>query len=127
MWSLVFQRMQEFFQNGLWRLEGLRDPLGVSVGHLLRVRGLPVERVRSNLRPFASLEPVFVLRRATKALEPPSTVQLSLSEGGVLAASGSASSAWVARAKVVMTALSGVTRFNLDAIKIETPLRTEPR
>ena len=104
-------------QNGIWRLEGLRDPLGVSVGHLLRVRGLPPTQVRSNLRPFASLEPVFVLKRAVAALEPPDTVRLRLSNGGILSASGSASGAWLARAKVIVTALSGVTRFNLDAIE----------
>ena len=107
-------------QNGIWRLEGLRDPLGVSIGHLLRARGLPVAQLRSNLRPFASLEPVFILKRANAALEPPSTVELRLSNNGVLSASGSAASTWVARAKVMVTALAGVTRFNLDAIKIES-------
>ena len=105
-------------QNGLWVLEGLRDPLGVSVNQLLEQRGLPVAQVRSNLRPFASLEPVFILKRAIVALEPPSTVRLRLSSDGVLLIWGSASTAWIARAKVMVTAIAGVTRFNLDAIKI---------
>ena len=114
-------------QNGVWRLEGLRDPLGVSVDHLLNERGLPQAQVRSNLRPFASLEPIFVLKRANIALEPPSTVQLQLSDDGVLSALGSASSTWVARAKVMVTALAGVTRFNLDQINISRTTGNQPR
>jgi hypothetical protein len=114
-------------ENGIWRLEGLRDPLGVSVDHLLRTRGLPPAQVRANLRPFTSLEPVFVLKRAVAALEPPSTVQLSLSNDGVLAASGSAPSAWVARAKVMVSAMAGVRRFNLEAVNVKDQADNELR
>ncbi len=105
-------------QNGRWVLEGLRDPLGVNVTALLEQRGLSVAQVRSNLRPFASLEPVFVLKRALIALEPPSTVRLRLSSDGMLSASGSASTTWLAKARVSVTAIAGVARFNLDGIKI---------
>ena len=106
-------------QNGIYVLEGLRDPLAASVNRLLEQRNLPVAQVRSNLRPFASLEPVFILKRAYAALEPPSTLRLQLSNDGVLLAWGSASPAWIARAKVTVTAIPGVTRFNLDAVNID--------
>ncbi len=105
-------------QNGRWVLEGLRDPLGVNPAALLEQHGLPAAQVRSNLRPFASLESVFVLKRAMIALEPPSTVRLQLSNDGVLLASGSASTTWLANAQVRVTAIAGVARFNLDGIKI---------
>ena len=104
--------------SGVWVLEGLRDPLAVSVSALLEQRDLPAAQVRSNLRPFASLEPVFILKRAIATLEPPSTVRLQLSNDGVLLAWGNASKAWVARAKVMVSAIAGITRFNLEAIKI---------
>ena len=106
-------------QNGVWVLEGLRDPLAVSVDRLLEQRGLPVAQVRSNLRPFASLEPVFILKRAITTLEPPSTLRLQLTSDGVLLARGSASAAWIARSKVMVTAISGVTRFSLEVTEIK--------
>jgi hypothetical protein len=104
-------------RDGTWVVEGLRDPFAPSLETLLEGSGLPATGVRSVLRPFVSLEPAFVLRRATDALQPPASVQLRL-ENGILYAEGRATPMWLARARNLVPALPGIARFAVDELQV---------
>jgi OOP family OmpA-OmpF porin len=112
-------------KDGAWIVEGLRDPFAPSLETLLEKNGFSSAGVRSALRPFVSLEPVFVQRRAIAALQPPSSVRLRL-ENGVLYAEGRATPAWLARAKNLVPALSGVSQLVVDGLRVNETKSERP-
>ena len=85
-------------RGGRWFISGLRDPLAVDPRLLLDSSGVQRDAVEARWRPYLSLDPEFVLRRARAALTPPATVTLSNADSG-LAADGVASHDWIARAR----------------------------
>ncbi len=109
-------------RGGQWVLEGLRDPLAPGIDALLKQNGMPANRLRAQLRPFVSLEPLYVLKRAQIALDPPTTLQLEF-ESGTLSLTGRATPSWLARAKSLAVALPGVMR--LEASKVEVTNKRE--
>ena len=61
-------------RDGKWLVGGLRDPLAVDPQHVLRESSIDSARVVTDWRPYQSLHPEFVLKRAQEALAPPATV-----------------------------------------------------
>ena len=74
--------------GGTIRIEGLVDPLVGDPMGIARGALRPSEReLELDLRPFASLEPKFVLERARRALVPPAVAKFTL-EGSTLIVAG---------------------------------------
>jgi outer membrane protein OmpA-like peptidoglycan-associated protein len=92
-------------------VEGLRDPLAQDPAQLLSALNIAPDDVTSAWKPYHSLDPAFVLARATRVLEPPASVQLRV-ENGVLFASGDPMQDWLVRARQLTRALPGITRLD---------------
>jgi hypothetical protein len=104
-------------RGGKWIIDGLRDPLAPDVSTFLKQRGLPLERLQTQLRPYVSLEPAYILKRAQIALEPPGTLRLEFANG-VLSVAGQTTATWLARAKSLAVALPGVTRLETSRVQL---------
>jgi outer membrane protein OmpA-like peptidoglycan-associated protein len=91
-------------ENGKWSVSGLRDPLAADPGQLLRDSGLDPERVVASWQPYQALNTPFVLKRLGGSLNPPPTVTLAVANDAIVA-TGSASSAWLQRARNLVAAM----------------------
>lgn len=112
--------VNEGWRDGKRFVNGLRDPLSTDPNGLLGASGLRPTDFRSTWTPYQALEPKFVLQRAQRALEPPQGVSLKL-ENGVLIASGTATPAWIARARNLSRAVAGIRDFDDRGIVIPIP------
>ncbi|MCM3903741.1 MAG: OmpA family protein [Pyrinomonadaceae bacterium] len=112
-------------QGGKHFVSGLRDPLSRDPAAMIQDTGLDANSVVERWQPFQALTPDFVLARAKKSLEPPTTVKLRLNDG-LLEAEGFASHQWVLETRRVARLLPGVSQFRedklLDLERIENPL-----
>jgi outer membrane protein OmpA-like peptidoglycan-associated protein len=93
-------------RDGKWLVGGLRDPLAANPEAMLREASVDPTRVVSEWRPYQSLDPQFVLKRAQEALAPPETVTLTI-KGDRIEAAGSASAAWIQQARAASRMLPG--------------------
>ena len=91
---------------------GLHDPLTPSPQTLLRDAGLGDADARLRFRGFQSMAPEVALARARQRLAPPADVRLTLRDDAVLAASGSAPAAWIARAALLAPTVPGIGGFD---------------
>ena len=100
-------------------IEGLKDPLAPP---------LPAPPnggvARTRWRPFASLDPEVVLRRASAALAPPPSVRVEL-QGGSLVATGTAPAQWLRAARVQAASLLGVRNLDASAVRVEEQVRLD--
>ena len=104
-------------RDGKWLVAGLHDPLAVDPELVLRDSAIDTARVITDWQPYQSLKPQFVLKRAQEALAPPATVTLAI-EGGRIMAAGSASSAWIQRARASSRLLpAGVSQVDLSQVR----------
>ena len=102
-------------------IEILRDPRASEADQLLRTAGLVPQDVTLRERPFLALHPTLVLQRATAALQPPASVQLSLPAPGVLKIDGQADEEWIADARFLAPAVAGVQSVIVDAKPLPKP------
>ncbi|MCG8618996.1 MAG: OmpA family protein, partial [Desulfobacterales bacterium] len=113
--------------DGVYRLNGLKDPLVTDPLTVLA----PEERsdIRVRWQPFYSLDPAFVFQRTEKLLAPPTGVVLSL-EQNTLTAKGEADFAWINTFKTRATAIPGIDAadgsalVNTDRTALLTALNT---
>ena len=98
-----------------WLIGGLRDPLAVDPGLVLRELSIDPARVVAKWQPYQSLDPQFVLKRAQVALAPPATVTLAI-EGDRIVAAGSAPSTWMQHA-ASRTPPAGVSSVDLSQVR----------
>ena len=112
-------------QGGKHFVSGLRDPLSRDPAIIIQDTGLDAQSVTERWQPFQALTPDFVLARARKSLEPPTSVRLQLNDG-LLEAEGFASHQWVVETRRVARLLPGVSQFREDKLfdleRIENPL-----
>lgn len=112
-------------QGGKHFVSGLRDPLSRDPAIIIQDTGLDAQSVTERWQPFQALTPDFVLARARKSLEPPSSVRLQLNDS-VLEAEGFASHQWVLETRRTARLLPGVSQFREDKLfdleRIENPL-----
>jgi OOP family OmpA-OmpF porin len=112
-------------QDGKHFVSGLRDPLSRDPAIMMQGTGLDSKLVVERWQPFQALTSDFVLARARKSLEPPTTVGLHFNDG-LLEAEGFASHQWVLETRRVARLLPGVSQFREDKLfdleRIENPL-----
>jgi OOP family OmpA-OmpF porin len=112
-------------EGGKYFVSGLRDPLSRDPATLTQNTGLDSNSVVGRWQEFQSLTPGFIVARATKLLNPPSTVKLGFRDG-VLEADGFARNEWVEETRGNARFVPGVTQFKddrvLDLNRIENPL-----
>jgi outer membrane protein OmpA-like peptidoglycan-associated protein len=95
-----------------YHIAGLRDPLAADPQKFLGEHDINAASVVSTWRPYESLDPPFVLTRATRLLDPPAGVSIEMSPEGVLTATGVAPAQWIADARRLARAIAGVSRFD---------------
>lgn len=100
------------WQSGKRFVAGLRDPLAADPEVILR-NETPIDPTSVAFRwePYQALDPQFVLARAGKILDPPSTVELKFDQGKLLA-SGLAPHDWITETRRIARALPGVLAFD---------------
>jgi outer membrane protein OmpA-like peptidoglycan-associated protein len=104
-------------RDGKWLIRGLRDPLAVDPQVVLRESAIDPIRVVSHWEPYQSLDPEFVLKRLQDALAPPATVTLAV-EGDRIVAVGSATLAWLRRARTAARLLpAGAPQLDLSQVQ----------
>lgn len=112
-------------EGGKYFVSGLRDPLSRNPGSLIQNSGLDSNSVIGRWQEFQALTPDFVISRARKLLNPPTTVKLSFLDG-TLEAEGFARNEWVEETRRTARFLPGITQFKddkvLDLNRIENPL-----
>jgi OOP family OmpA-OmpF porin len=108
-----------FFSHSI---EGLRDPLAADPAALLQQAGLNPAKVAARWDEYQALHPRFLEQRAQRLLEPPATVQLSVSKG-TLYANGAAPPEWIAEARKLSRGLAGVREFAYTG-DTQTDIRT---
>jgi len=102
--------------GGRWHIRGFRDPLASDPGSDLATDGLDRSKADLEFAPFYSLDDAIVTRRATELLLPPSGVTL-IARSGTLAASGVASSAWIASFRERAALVGGVLSVDTDQLR----------
>ena len=112
-------------RDGKHFVSGLRDPLARDPATMIQGTGLDADSVSERWQPFQALTPDFILARAQKSLDPPTTVKLALNDT-VLEADGFASHQWVVETRRIARLLPGVTQYREDKLfdleRIENPL-----
>jgi OOP family OmpA-OmpF porin len=108
--------------NGRYFLEGLRDPLAASAESRLSNEGIDPRQVSIRFRPFLSLDPELVVKRAKTALAAPDSVSVTV-DGDILRLRGAAPHVWVLRARSAdhEMALAGVRQIQMTDL-IDTDL-----
>ncbi len=101
--------------NGKVIFEGLRDPLANDPFELSRAANIDTSEVDFSLKPYISLENDLILKRALTILSPPTTVQLSFSNG-ILYAEGSATEEWITTAIDAALSIPGVIKFDISKL-----------
>ncbi len=101
--------------KGKVRVFGLRDPLSKAPDRIISEAKLPVNLFLFNLKPYISLRPEFVVKRAISILKPPPGILLKFKDG-VLYAEGQVPKSWVRRSKSLVHTIPGVVRFDTKGL-----------
>ncbi len=102
-------------RGGRFFVSGLRDPLAKEPTAILAASGLAPGPVEARWLTYQALDPPFVVARAREVLHPTGEVTLDLRDG-VLHASGTAASRWIADAERLARLVPGVRRFDASAV-----------
>jgi OOP family OmpA-OmpF porin len=105
-----------FTKESQYQLRGLRDPLAIEPGSLLKGMGLDPKHVQFQWAPYYSLDDAIVLKRVAAVLQPPTTVKLSL-ERGELRAQGEAPAGWVEALKTRAILVPGVRSIDTSGLQ----------
>lgn len=97
--------------SGKYVIRGLRDELAIDPRMLAQQAGLDPEEIIFQWTPYQALNEGIVLERATRSLNPPKTVSLSL-KNGVLGADGTASRTWTIEAQRIAKSIPGIKVFD---------------
>ena len=108
---------EEGKRDGKFFVTGLRDPLAADPAALLAAAKIDPGQVAAQWTPYQSLHPLFVLKRLGASLEPPASVTLTIM-GDRIAANGTASSAWLERARAAARDVPpGAPAFDLAGVR----------
>jgi hypothetical protein len=81
-----------------WQINGLADPLGPTKDEIAKAVNIKQNDLQLKLRPYLSLDPVLLLKRAKTILAPPNSVNIHL-EGTKLIIAGEAEAKWIEGAR----------------------------
>ncbi len=98
-------------RGGLYRIQGLRDPLAPNPAQLAEEEGLKAADADFHWRPYYSLDDAMVLRRAREILQPPPGVSLS-ARNGTLRLQGKCQAIWLDRVQELSPLIPGVLRVD---------------
>ena len=106
-------------RNGKSFIAGMRDPLAIQTDRLMEEANLNPKKIIHQWKPFISLEPKIIVKRAEKLLQNPKTVTLNLDENSVLKATGSAPREWILSARKQKPSLSilGISEYQDKDLK----------
>ena len=90
--------------KGIWRIEGLRDPLAVEPADLRQTADLGETLIEEDWEPYAALSPGIVLRRIEDSLPALQSVSMRL-DGNVIRIEGGVPSAWREKAETLVASL----------------------
>jgi outer membrane protein OmpA-like peptidoglycan-associated protein len=99
-------------QQGKYFISGMRDPLGKDINSLLRENNFQPQEVITQWKPYISLEPQLIAKRAYLQLNPPKNVTLEVDENGVLYAIGSAPQQWILDMRKQAVMISGISKYD---------------
>lgn len=106
-------------RDGGYVVSGLKDPLAPDPSAhsdtWLSGSSIPVEAIDFQWRPYQSLDPDFVLKRAKRLLAPPLETNLSFADG-VLTVQGTAPHDWVERLKILAPVVPGVEAVDINQL-----------
>jgi len=103
--------------DGPRSIQGLRDPLARDPLEVIGADRVRLYGVVWNWKPYLSMEPPLLLRRARQILNPPKEITLRL-EGDVLQASGAAPAAWLREARRRAAFILGIRAFDDRSVVI---------
>ncbi|MBE9211133.1 OmpA family protein [Plectonema cf. radiosum LEGE 06105] len=111
-------------RNGKYLVTGMRDPLAVEPNQFMKQLNINEKAVVYQWKPFISLEPEIIVKRAENFLQKPKTVTFTLDDKGVLNATGFAPREWILSARQQQSSLSilGINQYqdeNLTNLDIE--------
>jgi flagellar motor protein MotB len=106
--------------DGHYYIVGFRDPLAGNIEEIISNSGLAPDRVQSRWQPYFALDPATIIKRATLILQPPPTVQLTISNGA-LKVRGIASHRWIMRFRNQSGAIPGIQGYD-DAGLIDSEM-----
>jgi OOP family OmpA-OmpF porin len=92
-------------------VRGLRDPLARDPRDVIGAERLRHYNIIWDWKPYLSMEPLILLRRAQQLLKPPSEIVLSV-DGDTLHASGTAPNSWLREARSRAISIPGVRVFD---------------
>jgi hypothetical protein len=101
--------------NGAFYIAGMHDPMAPDPVAMLAEAGLGTTQVRSKWESFQALHPTLTLQRAKKVLAPPRSVSMSLDKD-VLKVEGTASHAWITKARLLASGLAGISRLHTEEL-----------
>ncbi len=99
-------------------VSGLRDPLSKDPKSIQKEAGFDEEDISHRWRFYNDADPIFIVGRAEKLLNPPKEITLSFADG-ILTADGTADVAWFANAAQLTPNLEGVTDFRASDELVE--------
>lgn len=115
-----------YFEDGVFIIEGLRDPLSRQPQTLLSNSSLDAVAVSHQFKPYQSLDAEMVEQRARSILDPPTTVTLEFSAAH-LQISGIADLNWREHLRSRMPMIAGLESFDDSALKLRfTPALLNP-
>ena len=98
-------------QWGKYFVSGLRDPLAADPIKIMKAAHINPKTVKSQWKPYVSLEPALFANRAKQLLQPPKTVTLQVDENGVLSATGVAPHQWIVETRKRVQFIPGINQF----------------
>jgi outer membrane protein OmpA-like peptidoglycan-associated protein len=98
-------------RGGKYFVTGLRDPLATDPKAMLAESEISSASVVGDWKPYQALHPKFIVARARRVLDPPSTVTLRATDGALLA-TGTAPHRWIEEARVRSRVFADVARFD---------------
>lgn len=101
--------------DGVHTLSGLRDPLSIEPSSLLTQHKIERSQVAFQLQAFHSGQEAFILQRVKRIIQPPESINLSLSDS-TLFIQGTASPKWVEQAQYRAIFVDGVEAVDLSAL-----------
>jgi outer membrane protein OmpA-like peptidoglycan-associated protein len=99
-------------EQGKYFISGMRDPLGKDINSFLKENNFQPQEVITQWKPYISLEPQLITKRAYLQLKPPKTVSLEVDENGVLYATGSAPQQWILDMRKQVAMISGISKYD---------------
>ena len=110
--------------DGVLRIKGLKDPYSTVPEALINKIGYSTGSIQYEWHPYQSDDAGLILKRATKMLAPPESINLSLNND-ILVAEGLAKNEWTEQATLISRAIPGVEPFDSTTVRLPNEVLLE--